>query len=155
MSEVTHSWGSDDWLQASLKEAMAEAVPRAFVDAGKSTYTWHSIDVELAALTYDSAAEASVAGIRADSAALRALTFASADVTIELEVAPDAVFGQVVPPQGGSIVVHAAGLQVAVAEIDETGYFVIRPIPPEPFRLLCRTTVGVDVMTGWVSPGAD
>jgi hypothetical protein len=153
---MTHGWGDDDRLQASLKEALAEAdaVPREFVEAGKATYTWRSIDVELAALTYDSATEASGAGIRADSAPLRALTFASADVAVELEVAPDAVFGQVVPPNPGSAEVHAGDRQIAVVDIDETGYFAIRPVPAVPFRLLCRMSVGNDVLTGWVTPGA-
>ena len=145
----------DDAFEAALREALSETVPPEFVEAGKATFTWHSIDIELAALTYDSAALTSVASTRADAAPVRALTFASPEVTIDLEVTPDVVFGQVAPPRSGSVAVHVADRQVCQVEVDESGYFVIRPAPAEPFRLLCRVAGGTDVLTGWVSPGSD
>jgi hypothetical protein len=155
MSDVRDWLWDDDAFQAALREALAETVPREFVEAGKASFTWHSIDIELAALTYDSAALTSGTSTRADAAPVRALTFASPEMTIDVEVTPDAVFGQVAPPRSGSVTVCFAHRQVSQVDVDDAGYFVIRPVPVEPFRLLCRTAGGADVLTGWVSPGSD
>ena len=52
-------WANDDDdLLALLRDALAEQreVPTRFVEAGKATFAWRSIDAELAALAYDSVA---------------------------------------------------------------------------------------------------
>ncbi|WP_345154585.1 sigma-70 family RNA polymerase sigma factor [Nonomuraea rubra] len=82
---MSEAW-DDHELLARLRAAIeaAEAVPRDFVEAGKSAFAWREIDLdmelaELAELTYDSAMhrEEEAAALRADSAVLRALTFAA------------------------------------------------------------------------------
>ena len=149
-------WGTDDdELLASLGDALreAEAVPRDFVDAGTAAYAWHTIDADLAALTYDSALDEQEAlATRAEQAPLRALTFASTGVTIELEVADGAICGQVVPPRSGEVEVRPLNGQPVTAPVDDVGYFVLRPIPPGTFRLWCRLGGGVQVLTGWIRP---
>ncbi|MFC6534763.1 hypothetical protein [Nonomuraea rubra] len=106
---MSEAW-DDHELLARLRAAIeaAEAVPRDFVEAGKSAFAWREIDLdmelaELAELTYDSAMhrEEEAAALRADSAVLRALTFAATQLTIELEITEGALLGQVVPPQAG------------------------------------------------------
>jgi hypothetical protein len=148
-------WSDDDQLLAALDEALRaeHAVPRAFVEAGKATYTWHDIDAELAALTYDSAVDTGAleAVTRADPAPLRALTFASAELTIELELTSAALLGQVVPAQPGEVEVRSADGRIVTAPIDEIGTFVIRPLPSGSFRLHCRTATGTKVLTDWIS----
>ena len=151
---MSSRWADDDELIAALDEAMqsARAVPREFVEMGKIAYTWHNIDAELAALSYDSAAEE--AGIpavtRAEPAPIRALTFASNDLEIELEVTHEELRGQLVPPQPGSVDIHLASGEILTAPIDELGWFVIRPIPSGSFRLHCRTGGSASVLTGWI-----
>ncbi len=149
-------WVDDDRLLAMLRDALraAHTVPREFVEAGKAAYAWRTIDAELAALTYDSAGDAGLlsAATRADPAALRALTFASAHLTIELEITPDAVLGQVTPAQTGTVGVHVGAAEVASAVIDELGFFIISPVPTQSFRLLCHTASGDASLTGWISP---
>jgi hypothetical protein len=113
VTSVDGSWiGDDDRLLAELGEAVraGRAVPEQFVQIGKAAFAWHDIDAELARLTFDSApgagmaaAGAAAAGLRSDRAALRSLTFVSSELTIELEVHPDAIRGQVVPPQPGTV----------------------------------------------------
>jgi hypothetical protein len=39
----------------------------------------------------------------------------------------------------------------ATAEIDEIGCFIIRPLPPSPFRLNCRLDSGGSVLTTWIT----
>jgi hypothetical protein len=157
-------WTDDDQLLAALDDALgtAQAVPPEFVEAGKAAYAWRTIDAELAALTYDSATDAElVSATRAEPATLRALTFASAGLTIDLEVRPDELLGQVSPEQAGRVTAYAGTVaaddepgttEVGTAGIDELGFFIIRPLPVEPFRLLCQTAAGLMVLTGWVSP---
>jgi hypothetical protein len=149
-------YDDDDRLLMALREALraAEEVPPEFVDAGRAAYAWHNIDAELAALTYDSAAEGLIGAgsTRAESASLRALTYATHHITIELEVTADAIFGQLLPPQTGSISAHVAAGHVTDASADEMGFFAIRPMPKGAFRLRCRTTSGADVLTGWITP---
>ena len=93
--------GDDEQLLAALREALEadEAVPPEFIELGKNAYAWHNIDAELAQLTYDSVHEPDALSLRAEAASIRALTFTSAHLTIELEVSEDSVLGQVVPAQ--------------------------------------------------------
>ena len=77
----------DDELLAALGEAMRarRAVPDWFVEMGKNAYGWHNIDAELAQLTYDSSRDQdTVAAVRSEAASIRALTFTSARLSIEL-----------------------------------------------------------------------
>ena len=91
------------------------------------------------------------ASMRTESASVRALTFTSARLTIELEVTEDAVLGQVVPAQVASVEVQPrTGEQVQLAS-DEIGCFSIDPIPGGPFRLHCHAAGGIDVLTGWIT----
>ena len=148
-------WSDDDQLLDKLDGALraAEAVPRDFVETGKAAYAWHDIDAELAALTYDSAHdERRVPAVtRAEAAPLRALTFAAAQLMIELEVTAGALLGQIVPPQPGELEVRLASSQIITVAIDEVGAFAIQPVPTGSFRLRCRTDAGLSVLTDWIA----
>ena len=154
MSIVARGWDDDDTLLAALKEAVRarRAVPPEFVEAGKSAFAWHNIDAELAQLTYDSSRDSElVPSMRTESASIRALTFSSAHLTIELEVTPDSLVGQVIPAQSAVITVQLPSDAETILTADEIGSFSIRPIPAAAFRLRCRTDTGLDVLTGWIT----
>ena len=90
----------DEELMAALREAMKarEAVPDWFVETGQSAYAWHNIDAELAQLTYDSSRDRERAAVtRSENASIRALTFTSAHLSIELEVTEGSLLGQIIP----------------------------------------------------------
>jgi hypothetical protein len=145
----------DEELLAALGEAVKarQAVPEWFVETGKNAYAWHNIDAELAQLTYDSDSDAdrgAAAAVRSESASIRALTFTSARLSIELEVASDSLVGQIIPPQAGTLEVHTTG-GVTSSPVDEIGSFAVTPIPASPFRLRCRTEAGTDVLTRWIT----
>jgi hypothetical protein len=147
----------DDHLFAALKEALREAeeVPPRFIEVGRAAFAWHNIDAELAHLTYDSllADAAPAPAMRAQDASLRALTYATADLSIEIEITSDAVLGQVLPPQAGfASIMIAGGPADAGTTVDELGFFAIRPVPRSAFRLRCVTRSGLDVMTGTITP---
>jgi hypothetical protein len=150
---VVEAW-DDDTLLAALGQAVRarQAVPPEFIEAGKNAFAWHNIDAELAQLTYDSSSDAELAlSVRAESASIRALTFSSAHLTIELEVTSDSLVGQVIPAQPAMITVRPRAGEERSLPTDEIGLFSIRPIPQLPFRLHCRTDAGVEVLTGWIT----
>ena len=144
----------DEVLLAALRHAInsRRAVPSEWVAAAKNAFAWRNIDAELALLTYDSTlTSAAAASTRAESASIRALTFSSPRLTIELEVREDSLLGQVIPAQAARIEVETRdGAETAVSS-DEVGYFSIRPIPVGTFRIRCRTADSSDVLTGWIT----
>ncbi len=150
---VAQGW-DDDELLAALGEAIRarEGVPPAFVEAAKNAFAWHNIDAELAQLTYDSSRDSKYEpSLRAEAASIRALTFTSPHLTIELEVTQDSLVGQIIPVQAGMIGVRPRDGAETEFPADEIGCFSIRPLPPGPFRLHCRTSAGIDALTGWIT----
>jgi hypothetical protein len=148
-------WSTDERLLVSLDTALraAREVPRSFVDVGKASYAWHNIDAELAALSYDSATDELAERLsvtRAESAPLRAMTFAAEQLTIEVEVISDALIGQLVPPPPGEAELILAKGEPTTLTVDEVGVFTVRPVPIHAFRLRCRTGDGANVMTNWI-----
>ena len=153
MSAVPEVYDDED-LMAALRQALAErqAVPPEFVEAAKSAFAWHNIDAELAELTYDSSRDAEHApSTRAETASIRALTFTSAHLTLELEVTHDSLLGQIVPAQAGTIKVQLRDGAETTVPADRIGRFTIRPIPSGAFRLHCRTSADADALTGWIT----
>ena len=147
------SW-DDEQLLTALKESLRvlRAVPSEFVEAGKNAYAWHNIDAELAQLTYDSIRDSGrTPSMRSETASIRALTFTSAHLTIELEVSEDSLLGQLIPAGVGAIEIQTRAGAIATTPVDELGCFPIRPIPASPFRLHCHTTDGTAVVTGWIT----
>ncbi|WP_141860051.1 hypothetical protein [Kribbella jejuensis] len=154
-SVMNPDWNDDEKLIEALRAALAAAddVPAAFVEAGKSAFAWRTIDAELAALTYDSALEPlDAVAIRSESAMLRSLTFASDGWTVEVELTPNAVLGQLDPPEVGTVTARGDGGELATADIDELGFFVLGPPPAIPYRLVCTTQSGTTILTGWITP---
>jgi hypothetical protein len=151
---AAHEAVPDEALLAALHEAVAdrEAVPPAFVAAAKGAYAWRNIDAELAQLTYDSQQEAAVAaGLRSESASIRALTFYSARFSIEVEITADALLGQIVPPQRGTAEIQTPAGHTSSVQVDDVGCFAVEPKPDSPFRMLLRTEGQPDVLTGWLT----
>jgi hypothetical protein len=150
---VRDGW-DDEQLLAALRESIRarQAVPSWFIETGKSAYAWHDIDAELAQLTYDSSTDTGrLAAVRSETASIRALTFTSAGLSIELEVTEGCLLGQIIPPRGGTLEVHDKAAATTTSPIDEIGCFTVDPVPPSPFRLRFRTADGIDVVTGWVT----
>ena len=150
---MRYGW-DDEQLMAALGESMRarQAVPDWFVETGKSAYAWHNIDAELAQLTYDSQSDTAGAAItRSEAASIRALTFTSAHLSIELEVTAGSLLGQIIPLQEGTIETQTTAGASTTTPVDEIGCFSVAPVPAGPFRLRCRTTDGTDVLTGWIT----
>ncbi|GIF78425.1 hypothetical protein [Asanoa siamensis] len=138
---------NDQELIAAIAAARREAaeVPERIREIGRAAFAWRTVDAELAALATEAPA-----GARAEPAAVRALTFAARDLTIEVEITDDALHGQVVPPRAGEIELRDRTGVVAVARVDEVGWFVLGPVPRGMFRLHLRAGDAV-VVTEWIT----
>jgi hypothetical protein len=150
---VREGW-DDERLLAALGEAIRarQAVPPWFVETGKNAFAWHNIDAELAQLTYDSYQDRREAAVmRSETASIRALTFTSDHLSLELEVTAHSLLGQIIPPHTGALEIHTRTGEISSVEVDEIGRFVVDPIPDSPFRLRCSTADGTDVLTGWIT----
>jgi hypothetical protein len=149
---VSASWDDDELLTA-LRQAVRsrDVVPANFVNAAKGAFAWRTIDAELAELTYDSLRSTEDAlSLRAEAASIRALTFTSDHVTLELEIVGDTLLGQVVPAQRAAITVQQDNGGSQTLDADEIGRFSVQPVPSGPFRLRCRTAANVEALTGWI-----
>ncbi len=141
---------SDDSLIADLRRGLAavDAVPPAVLDAAKAVLTWRTIDAELAELTFDSAAERELAGVRSDGDEVRRLTFSSRTLTLEIEVHGGVrLVGQVVPPQRAALELRSPDGSL-FTEADELGRFAF-DVPPGPSSLVCRAADEVTITTDW------
>jgi hypothetical protein len=152
---MTSQWWSDDeQLFAVVEEALREGreVPRCFIEAGEAAFAWRTVDAELAAITFDSAADNQqlIAATRTERAALRELTFSTRELKIHLQVTDRALLGQIVPAQECEIEVRTVDRQPLLTRTDEVGWFTVQPVPIGSFRLLCRTPRGT-ALTDWLA----
>jgi len=150
---VRSDW-DDDRLLGALSEAIKarQAVPSWVIETGKNAFAWHNIDAELAQLTYDSNVDRREAAVmRSETASIRALTFTSDHLTLELEVTGNSLLGQLLPPRSGELEIQTRAGEISTTHVDEIGCFSVDPIPDSPFRLRCRAADGTDVLTGWIT----
>ena len=128
-----------------------DPVPRRVVEAAKASATWQTVDVELADLIYDSVVDEALVGVRGGTA--RQLTFKTADITVEVEVAADSrrINGQLVPPQEADVEIRYPDGSVAV-QSDRLGHFRADGVPAGPVSLRCRIggPTGRAAHTDWV-----
>ena len=146
------SWSDDDRLLDELAAAVHGAEPLAGIVAehAEGALAWRTIDEDLllASLTFDSSLEP-VAGTRADPGEVRALVFTSPPLSMELEVLPDQVVGQIMPPAAGQITIETSDGAEYRVNADESGFFELPALPAGPVRLRCDTATG-RVVTDWV-----
>lgn len=151
----TPQWRDDESLLAELRDALAEAGPvtEQMRAAGRAAYSWRSIDaeLELASLVFDSQVHAGRLVRDDDGQKPRALVFEGTGMSVQLELSPDGMIGQLVPASTGDVVVrwHDGGAEQL--EADEVGIFSLSPPPTRPFRVEARAE-GRGIVTGWISP---
>lgn len=146
--------GDDGALLAALDRALtaARSVPPEFIATGKASFAWHGIDAELASLTRDSLNPEPAHATRAEKAAIRCITFAARNLTIELEIGPQSLTGQLIPHQPGEVELELPNGKHHRTDADHLGYFVFNRVPTTSFRLQCKLADGPVVSTPWVTP---
>jgi len=147
---------SDDrlGLEEELRRAaeLLDPVPEHLVRQAVSAYAWHTVDAELAELTFDSLAPEHAAAVRGPGAP-RLLTFEAATVTVEIEITEcgDArrLTGRISPPRPAGVELCHPDRRLTVPT-DELGRFSCDGLRPGPLGLRCRTAEQT-VVTDWVA----
>jgi hypothetical protein len=151
---VDETLGPDERLLAALRELFerSSAPPPRVVGMAKESYTWRTVDAELAALTSDSLVDAPLATVRG-APVTRSMTFEAGDLSIEVEVSGSGddrrMLGQLVPGQAARIEVRQDDVTRTV-EADELGRFLVDGLGARPVRLRCHLAGRRPVVTEWV-----
>lgn len=131
----------------SLPQPVAPAddpVPASVLDGALWVHEWLNMDAELAELTFDSADDRRLAGVRS-AGSLRELTFVTDTYTLDVEIEPGprtvVVSGTIDPPVAGSVQLVVGG-EVFAAEIDDHGAYVIRDVTPGTVLAFVETPDG-------------
>jgi hypothetical protein len=140
-------------LRAALAGADDRQPPAPVLAAAVAAATWTRLDEQLATLVADSADDMASAGMRGSGADVRALTYTADGLTIECELAPDALLGQAVPVQPGITVelVWPDGTGRPLP-LQPDGSFHVRPAPVGPIGIRCRRPGRPDALTPWLLP---
>jgi hypothetical protein len=135
----------DEQLLDDLRRVTGEldAIPDHVRAAAEAALGWRTIDDELAELLHDSAAEESLAGVRAEEI-VRVLSFRGAFLEVEVEVsgsgAERTLIGQLMPARRARVEIrHGAG--VTTIEADEHGRFTAMAVPSGNVSLRCQVDV--------------
>jgi hypothetical protein len=141
-----------DELTAALREG--DSVPESLVEAAKDSWTWRTIDADLASLVGDTAEEPILT--RAADDGPRMLTFTAGSGAVVLEVTAAGrvrrLLGQIVSPRSARVEVRHTGGSTSV-EADEMGRFSVEGVPSGPMSLVCRFLDGTSrpLTTSWVA----
>jgi hypothetical protein len=142
------------WRELAAVVRAADPMSPELLRIGSDSFTWRTIEAELAELAFDSVGHA-LTGVRG-SPVERQLTFEAPSLTLEIEVSAEGeqrrLLGQLVPPQPARVLIrHQDGI-VAV-EADPTGRFRVDDLPAGPGSLRCHLggeAGGAPVVTDWV-----
>lgn len=141
----------DDALLDELADLLAadHDPPPEVLHAARESFTWRTVDAELATLVFDSLIDDEAAAMRASDRS-RFLTFEVGAVTVEVEVesapAGRRMLGQIVPPRTAELEVRRGRDVLARGTADDLGRFVLAlPDGPDRVTLHCRFADGSGV----------
>ena len=125
----------------------SDPVPAHVVEAALASRTWRRVDAELAELVYDSVVDGAL--VRSSRGG-RQLTFEATELTVEMEVGPGSLEGQLVPPQPGQVEVRHSDGSLTVAA-DRHGHFRVEAVLHGPVSLRCQPDLAsAPTVTSWV-----
>lgn len=133
----------DDALLDELADLLAadHDPPPEVLHAARESFTWRSVDAEIAALTYDSVLDDAPSTVRSAAAQPRVLTFTAGGLTVEVEIDATAggrrLVGQVVPAHEVRLALLSGSGELASTTADRLGRFVL-PLPARPRLLRLR-----------------
>ncbi len=148
----SRNW-DDDELVRDLRAALRPTpVEDQVIAAARAAYESRraNIDMELAALRYDSDVDepALVRGPLHGSP--RTLAFGTDELGVEIEFSEAGMEGQLIPPEPGTVQLLTVDGQTEDVSTDELGCFRFPVRNRGPIRLLCDTSVG-GFITEWIA----
>jgi hypothetical protein len=142
----------DNELFEELRSVLhrTDPVPAEVTDFAKTALGWRRLDTELAELLEDSALESESPALARGTAGVRSLTFRSDELTIDVEVQPGMLLGQLAPAAAATIELQAENGDVAAtAESDTLGRFRLPLEGDGRFRLRVLRPGASAVETSW------
>lgn len=139
-----------------------DPVPEHVLYAAIGSYSWRTVDTELARLVADTAATTGstgrtpmLASVRGTTQHARLVTFEAPDLTVEVEVgqtgAKRRLIGQLVPPGPGTVQVLSP-TETQTVNADVLGRFIAENVPAGPVSLtVTREGATRVVTTTWIS----
>lgn len=149
----SRNWSDDDELMRELAEALRPEPGEQQVRAAAwGAYEWRTadIDVELAALLYDSDLDQTVRVRGPLSGSPRTLVFGTADLRVEMEFSESGIEGQLIPPEPGAVRLLTSAGATEETTTDELGCFSFPPRRRGPIRVACLLSCG-QFVTEWVA----
>ncbi|HEX6074925.1 MAG TPA: hypothetical protein VFZ32_06645 [Micromonosporaceae bacterium] len=149
----SRNWSDDDELMRELAEALRpEPGEQQVRAAARGAYEWRTadIDVELAALLYDSDLDQTVRVRGPLSGSPRILVFGTADLRVEMEFSESGIEGQLIPPEPGAVRLLTSAGATEETTTDELGCFSFPPRRRGPIRVACLLSCG-QFVTEWVT----
>jgi hypothetical protein len=145
----------NDELFEELRSVLrrTDPVPAEVTDFAKTALGWRRLDTELAELLEDSVLASESAALARGVAAIRSLTFRSDALTIDVEVQPGMLLGQLAPPPASATVELQTenGAVAATAVSDKLGRFRLAVEGEGRFRLRVLRPDAPAVETSWFS----
>lgn len=137
-------------LEEELRQATAilDPVPPGLRQIAVEAFALHDLDSRIAELTFDSVVDA--IPVRGATGAPRMLTFHAGEVTVDVELTPQGLMGQVLPPQPARIEVLSGPQAGSPLTADDMGRFTCEASPSGPFALRLRTGEQV-IVTDWLT----
>jgi hypothetical protein len=127
----------------------ADTIERMYA-AARAAFTWRTIDQELELLSIaDESAQAPALVRGPEEPVSRTLEFTGRTVSIELEIGPQLIVGQIYPIQAGRLTLLTPEGAETELLADEVGCFTVARPACGPFRLRC-TTAEAGVITDWI-----
>jgi hypothetical protein len=145
------------WRELGAVLAEADPLPADAIQAGIDSFTWRTIDVELAELAGDSADRESQAAVVRASRGPRSLTFEAPGLIVQLEVTAVGtrrrLIGQLIPAQRALVTVRHQHGETVTTEADDLGRFRADDVPAGLSSLRCHLAgAGEDefIVTDWI-----
>jgi hypothetical protein len=129
-----------------------DAVPPELIRMARESFTWRTVDAELAELVADSA-EMAGALVRSGTPDVRLLTFSAGGLQLEIELlvvgSARRIVGELVP--GGPARITVEHLDGTLTEdSDELGRFMVAEVPAGRIRVRCAPADGPALVTPWL-----
>jgi hypothetical protein len=140
-----------DELRSVLRRT--DPVPAEVTDFARAALGWRRLDSELAELLEDSALASESAALARGVAGIRSLTFRSAELTVDVEVQPGMLLGQLAPPPAAATIElqKENGDIAAATGSDALGRFRLACEGDGRFRLRILQDGASAIETSWFS----
>lgn len=127
-----------------------DPVPPDLVELARNSFTWRTVDAELAELLADSQQSEDAARVRSSTASVRLLAFATETLRLDVEVLAEGtarrLVGELDPGVPAEVTVEHAGGALS-ERTDDLGRFIVGGVPTGWVQVRCSPASGPSLLT--------